>query len=88
MTIETCWTLRSGLLGVLDALRLMAFFVGHLLSGIGWLLFGCIFFMGSMAGFRLPDGEIFHFVGFLIVPGWLLLRFAAGLWPFGRRLLR
>ena len=88
MNMDTMWTLRPGWLGVLDALRLMAFFVGHLLSGLGWLVFGCVCLVGASAGFLVRDAEIFDFIGFLIVPGWLLLRFASGRLPFGRRLFR
>ena len=88
MNMETLWTLRPGLLGVLDALRLAAFFVGYLLSGVGGLGYGCAFLLGAPHGLVPSDNSLFCFLGFLIVPGWLLLRFASGRFPFGKRLFR
>lgn len=80
MDIEDCWNLRPGLWGVLDALRITAAFLGYFLCGIGWLIFVC-----NLAG---GNAEMYRLAGWFIVPGWLLLRFASGLFPFGRRIVR
>lgn len=82
MDIENCWTLRSGLPGILDASRLIALFLGYFLYSVGWVLF----VTGICSLTRHQD--FFQFCGCWIVPGWLLLRFSAGLFPFGRRLFR
>jgi hypothetical protein len=83
---EDYWNLRPGLPGLYDFLRLTALFVGYVMSGFGWLLF---FDRILFAGLLTPgDGHFFRLIGQYVVVGWLMLRFAAGLFPFSRRLLK
>jgi hypothetical protein len=77
---EDFWNLRPGLPGLLDFLRIVTALVGYILSGLGW-----IFFAFSLAVAPPAARRFYHDLMYLIVPGWLLLRLAAGLFPFGRR---
>jgi hypothetical protein len=68
-------------------LRVLALFFGYVLACTGWLIFFvCLFLIGM--GFQELNhdaGDFFGFVGVLVTSGWLLLRFAGGLFPFSRR---
>jgi hypothetical protein len=94
MDSEDFWELRPGLPGVFDFLRLSALFVGYLLAGVGWLGFFTALLISVYV--YLDDGILlsarsagfFQVLGNMIVGGWLLLRFAASLFPFGRHLFR
>jgi hypothetical protein len=80
------WTQRSGLAGVIDALRLLACAFGYFLSFIGWF---CFLLQVLLLGNGVPNvGERLYDIGCVIVAGWVLLRFAAGLFPFGRHFFR
>ena len=77
------------------ALKVMASGLGYCLIISGWFIFAyCI--LGMLVGpsdheratFSDQLAHIFRICGWWIVPGWLLLRFAAGLFPFSKRLFR
>jgi hypothetical protein len=56
--------------------------LGSFCYGIGWyLFFVCVV---NIRDIHPQDGS-FQACGYWIVPGWLLLRFADGLFPFSRR---
>ena len=73
--------------------RGFAYLCGVTLYFIGWLLFTC-----QVTGILLgsPDPRYLYHAGhslrdlgmFAIVPGWLLLRSAAGLFPFSKRFFK
>lgn len=64
-------------------LRWTALVLGYTLSFFGWFLL----WMGvAMDGASQGRTACFDDAGFFIVPGWLLLRFAACLFPFSKRL--
>ena len=65
-----------------EGLRGLARFVGCQLCVIGWFSFS-VSLIDLRGGFT--DTEPFRFAGHLIVPGWLLMRFGAGLFPLGKR---
>lgn len=63
-------------------LRALARFAGYGLASFGWFAFVICVLQLS----HLPAGSrAFRVCGDFIVPGWLLLRFGAGLFPFGHR---
>ena len=70
---------------ILQALQIMARVAGYLLSFIGWVLFALGVFCLADAGPSPWIEEPFRWGGYWIVPGWLLLRFGAGLFPFGKQ---
>jgi hypothetical protein len=66
------------------AVRHFARTLGYLLAFIGWVLFSLGVFCLADAGPSHWIEEPFRWGSYWIVPGWLLLRFAGGLFPFGR----
>ena len=74
---------------VLYALRCFASAVGFFVSFIGWSWFAIrVLFVGvnALDGRLDPGaGPPLHDIGYFLVAGWLLLRFANGLFPFGKR---
>jgi hypothetical protein len=89
---EDFWKMRAGSAGFLDFLlilaRLLFLAVGYSLSFVGWLLFFITLLVGASSRLTSDDAQSFRYMGYFIVPGWLMLRFAAGLFPFGRHLFR
>lgn len=87
MNREDFWDVRPGLLGILDCLRIAATMLGYPLAGFGWcvFLFALIESLTEVQGYR-GGADTFAYCAYAIVPGWLLLRFGAGLFPFGRGL--
>ena len=81
----------QGMSGV-AALRLVARVVGYPLAYYGWSRFAwCLLFyvFGDHNPLQPPDlGADLGICAYLIVPGWLLLRLGAGLWPFSARMTR
>ncbi len=83
-------------------LQCFAQVLGYCLCIGGWLLFSYIVTcindpiinpdpsqsLKEMDSYYRDCGVAFSMVGCLLVPGWLLLRFAAGLFPFGRRVFK
>jgi hypothetical protein len=69
-----------------SGLRLLARLLGYLLAGFGWFLFA-VAVIGMLTN-DPPGAAFFRLIGFWVVPGWLLLRLAAGLFPFSLRLFR
>ncbi len=88
ITPEVLENTRQGLQGALRFFQGLAAVIGYPLASIGWLGFS----IGLAAALptRLDpfDAHFLRVCGDAIVPGWLLLRFAAGLFPFGLRLFR
>ncbi len=82
----------SRLLAVLEALQLLACATGYFLSFLGWFAFAlqvCILAAGAVNPGQAPFvAERLRAIGIVLVLGWLLLRFAAGLFPFGRHFFR
>ena len=75
-----------------SALRRLALIIGCLLLVFGWSLFFftllCLYSTSTISNATSPNRDWtveFVFCGCLIVPGWLMLRLVAGLFPFGRR---
>ncbi|MES2461494.1 MAG: hypothetical protein V4671_13000 [Armatimonadota bacterium] len=72
---------------ILSTLKGFAWMIGWVISLIGWLFFALVLY-GVAEGMPGDPGRGLLFCAYWIVPGWLLLRFAAGLFPFGRRMCR
>lgn len=75
----------------LVALKTNCYVTGYILAVYGWAFF-VILVICTVINFDSGDWNITSILTFLykldsifIVPGWLLLRFAAGLFPFSRR---
>jgi hypothetical protein len=76
--------------------------VGYFLCIGGWLFFSCLvifvsdFIINPDSGRSLKEIHSFYgdrrvafsAVGYFLVSGWLLLRFAVGLFPFSRRVFK
>jgi hypothetical protein len=62
--------------------------IGYLLASIGWVWFSLGIFCLAVAGPSYWIDLPFRWGSWWIVPGWLLLRFAAGLFPFSRRIFK
>ena len=75
----------STLREVLFVLQGVARGVGNFFACAGWIFF----FFGVCQISQGPNNDAAHALlvgsGFLLVPTWFLLRFGAGLFPFGRR---
>jgi hypothetical protein len=62
--------------------------LGYILAFSGWVLFACgvmgLFFPPTTPDTQAPSGTEHSFInaGYFLVPAWLLLRLAAGLFPF------
>jgi hypothetical protein len=57
--------------------------LGYHVAATGWFFFFVAVYY--LAFFGNGGKEAFFVSGCLIVPGWLMLRFAAGLFPFSKR---
>jgi hypothetical protein len=75
-----------------------ALLIGHVLCIIGWTLFAlCVVSTLDASQLRKGEssfagpsilrkiGDAFQITGYWLVPGWFLLRFADGLFPFSRK---
>ena len=67
-------------------LRGQAYVVGSVASSIGWVVFALGLLFSTFGLPYLP--LLFKLTGVLIVVGWLLTRFASGLFPFSRRVFK
>jgi hypothetical protein len=62
--------------------------VGYVLVCIGWILFALgVVFLFKIGNVRCIE-EPFRWASYWIVPGWLLLRFADGLFPFSKKFFK
>ena len=76
-------------ISLVEALQIIAPYVAYPLVTIGWFFFLLgVFFLLAAPQHAQTDAQVFRYGGYLVVPGWLLLRFAAGLFPFGRRFFK
>ena len=73
---------------LLQAVQIIARAIGYFVATIGWVLFGIGVYCLADAGPSPWIAEHFRQAGCWIVPGWLFLRFGAGLFPFGRKLYK
>jgi hypothetical protein len=72
---------------VLIVLRVFAWMVGYFIAFIGWFQF-CLDLTALLEGMSHTYSSLFRDASWYIVSGWLLIRFAAGLFPFGKRLIK
>ena len=72
---------RERLQAFWEGVQGLARFAGCQLCVIGWFSFG-LSVVDICSGFT--QAEPFRFAGYFLVPGWLLLRLGAGLFPFCR----
>ena len=68
-----------------ECLQGLAHFAGCQLSVIGWFSFG-LSLIDISSGYT--QAGPFCFAGYFLVPGWLLLRFGTGGFPFHRLRIR
>jgi hypothetical protein len=63
--------------------------MGYVFAYIGWVTFGAsVFFLMLYPTQAVEIARAFNLASIFLVPSWLLLRFAEGLFPFGSRLFR
>jgi hypothetical protein len=63
--------------------------MGCVLAYIGWVTFGAsVFFLMLYPTHAVEIARAFNLANVFLLPAWLLLRFAEGLFPFGTRLFR